>query len=95
MLRGGSNDIYNNEQKLLESCTLSKNMDSIVLWDPKVMHGVTPIHPKDHTKNAIRDVVLIGFTHCPGLEPPTLNPVLDYKEIKANINPPALVKQSF
>jgi hypothetical protein len=91
----GVNGIYNNEQKLLESCTLSKNMDSIVFWDPKVMHAVTSMHPKDHTRNAIRDVVLICFTHCPGLEPPTGNPVLDYIEIKANINPPALVKQSF
>ena len=92
---GGVNGIYNNEQKPLESCTLSKNMDSIVFWDPKVMHAVTSMHPKDHTRNAIRDVVLICFTHCPGLKPPTGNPVLDYKEIKTNINPPALVKNSF
>ncbi len=87
---GGINGIYSNEKKPLESCTLNKNMDSIVLWDPKVMHGVTSMHPKDPTKNAIRDVLLICFTHCPGLQLPTGNPVLDYKEIKANINPPAL-----
>ena len=89
---GGINGIYSNDRKPIGSCTLDKNMDSIVLWDPKVMHVVTSIHPKDPTKNAIRDVLLIGFTHCPGLQPPTGNPVLDYKEIKANINPPALLE---
>ena len=92
---GGASGIYSNDQKLLTSCTLHKNMDSIVLWDPKVMHGVTSMRPKDPTKNAIRDVLLICFTHCPGLQPPTGNPVLDYKEIKASINPPALVKHRF
>ncbi len=94
-ITGGASGIYSNDQKLLASCTLHKNMDSIVFWDPKVMHGVTSMHPKDLTKNAIRDVLLICFTHCPGLQPPTGNPVLDYKEIKASINPPALAKQGF
>ena len=92
---GGTSGIYSNDQKLLTSCTLHKNMDSIVLWDPKVMHGVTSMRPKDPTKNAIRYVLLICFTHCPGLQPPTGNPVLDYKEIKASINPPALAKHRF
>jgi len=92
---GGINSIYSNNQKLLETCTLYKNMDSIVLWDPKVMHGVSSIHPKDTTKNAIRDVLLIGFTHCPSLQPPTGDPVLDYKEIKAKINPPVLSEHEF
>ena len=87
---GGINGIYSNEQKPLESCTLNKKLDSIVLWDPMVMHGVTSIRPKDPTKNAIRDVLLICFTLCPGLQLPTGNHVLDYKEIKGNINPPAL-----
>jgi hypothetical protein len=91
-VKGGVSGIYSNDQKLIANYSLNKNMDSIVLWDPKVMHGVTSIHPKDPTKNAIRDVLLICFTHCPGLQPPTGNPVSDYKEIKANINPPALLE---
>ncbi len=90
---GGINSIYSNDQKLLGDCTLNKNMDSIVLWDPKVMHAVTSIYPKDISKNAIRDVLLICFTRCPSLQPPTGNPALDYKEIKTNINPPALLEQ--
>jgi len=89
---GGISGIYSNKQQPLESCTLTKNMDSIVLWDPKVMHGVTSMQPKDQTKNAIRDVLLICFTHSPNLQLPTGNPVLDYQEIKANINPPALAE---
>jgi len=89
---GGISSIYSNNRQLLTSSTLDKNMDSIVLWDPKVMHGVSSMRPKDTSKNAIRDVLLICFTHCPGLQPPTGNSVLDYKEIKANINPPALAE---
>jgi len=70
-------------------------MDSIVMWDPKVMHGVTAMYPKDSSKNAIRDVLLICFTHCPGLQPPKGNPSLDYEEIKANIKPPAMAEHGF
>jgi len=94
-ITGGSSSIYSNDQKLLASCILHKNMDSMVLWDPKVMHGVTSVHPKDPTKNAIRDVLLICFTHRPGLQVPTGNSILDYKEIKANINPPALSEHGY
>ncbi len=61
-ITGGDSGIYSNDQKLLASCILQKNMDSIVLWDPKVMHGVTSMHPKDRAKNAIRGVMeLSGF----------------------------------
>ncbi len=90
-ITGGINSIYSNDRKLLEECTLYKNMDSIVLWDPKVMHGVTSIHSKNMTKTAFRDVLLIGFTYCPNLLPPTGNPVLDYQEIKAKINSASFV----
>jgi len=64
---------------------LYDNLDSIILWDPKVMHGVASIYPKNSKKVAFRDVLLIGFSHAPKLQSPTGNSDLDYKEVKKNI----------
>ena len=89
-IKGGINGVYNNNKELLENCTLTNNLDSIILWDPKVMHGVTPIYPEIPENIAFRDVLLIGFTHTPNLQSPTGSTFLDYKEIKKNINPPVL-----
>jgi len=84
-ITGGVNGVYTNNKKLLKDCTLTENLDSIILWDLKVMHGVTPIYPKDSQKVAFRDVLLICFSHTPKLQVPTGNSTLDYKEIKKNI----------
>ena len=92
-IKGGINGIYDNNRELLEDCTLTNNLDSIILWDPKVMHGVTAIYPINTENIAFRDVLLIGFTHAPKLQIPTGNTLLDYKEIKESINPPFLVEQ--
>lgn len=92
-ITGGINGIYSNNRELLKSYTLTNNLDSIILWDPKVMHGVTPIRPESPKNIAFRDVLLIGFTHAPNLKPPTGNTLFDYKEIKENINPPVLLEQ--
>ena len=67
---GGVSSVYDNEGNLLATCTLRQPMDSIVVWDPYVMHGVTPIHPKNPSEPAIRDVLVIGYNHCPNLKPP-------------------------
>ncbi|MCH7514047.1 MAG: 2OG-Fe dioxygenase family protein, partial [Bacteroidetes bacterium] len=42
-------------------------MDSIMVWDPHVMHGVTPIRPENPNEPAIRDVMVIGYNFRPGL----------------------------
>ncbi len=92
-IKGGLNGVYSNNKELLKSCTLTNNLDSIILWDPKVMHGVTSTYPAQTNKRAFRDVLLIGFTHAPNLRLPTGNALIDYKEIKKNINPPVLLEQ--
>ena len=83
-LKGGINSIYANETELLKRCTLKKNMDAIVLWDPKVMHGVSDIFPKDDAKVGYRDVLLVGFTLCPHLQPPTGKKQVDYEMLMAS-----------
>jgi hypothetical protein len=92
-ITGGVNGIYNNNRELLKNATLTNHLDSIILWDPKVMHGVTPIHPKVSKNIAFRDVLLICFSHAPNLPFPTGNTISDYKIIKENINPPVLLNE--
>ena len=67
---GGVNSIYDNSCNLLASYTLDRPMDSIIVWDPYVMHGVSPIHPKDPNKPAIRDVLVLGYNYRPELKRP-------------------------
>ena len=60
-VNGGVSGIYDNDQKLIESLTLKDPMDSILIWDPFVMHGVSPIKPENLDDVAIRDTLLVGF----------------------------------
>ncbi len=58
---GGVSGIYDNDRCLLESLTLRESMDSLILWDPHVMHGVSAIRPEVPGQPAIRDVLIIGY----------------------------------
>ncbi len=68
--KGGENTVYDNDLNPLKTCTLNQPMDSIIVWDPHVMHGVTPIKPENPNESAIRDVLVIGYNYCPNLERP-------------------------
>ena len=68
---GGINTVYDNDRNPLASSTLSQPMDSVLVWDPHVMHGVTPIRPKNPAESAIRDVLVIGYNHRPDLKRPS------------------------
>ncbi|NOH10061.1 MAG: 2OG-Fe dioxygenase family protein [Chloroflexi bacterium] len=70
-VKGGENKVYDNEKNLLASTTLTDFMDSVFVWDPYVMHGVSPIYPEDSTQPAIRDVMVIGYNSKPDLQRPT------------------------
>ena len=65
---GGVNTVYDNDLNPLTSCTLLQPMDSIIVWDPHVMHGVTPIYPENPSESAIRDVLVIGYNYRPDLK---------------------------
>jgi hypothetical protein len=67
---GGVNTVHDLERREIASCTLEDKMDSVILCDPYVMHGVSPIQPEDPTQVAWRDTLLIGYEHKPGLERP-------------------------
>ena len=67
---GGKSKVCDNDRNLLATRTLRQPMDSVLVWDPHVMHGVTPIHPKNLPEPAIRDVLVIGYNYRPDLEQP-------------------------
>ncbi len=58
---GGVSCVYDNDQCPLKSLTLRESMDSLIVWDPHVMHGVSPIRPKALGQPAIRDTLIIGY----------------------------------
>ena len=68
---GGVSTVYDNQSYPLFDCGLKEPMDTMILWDPHVMHAVSPITPVCHTAEATRDVLLIGFDPSPDLRPPT------------------------
>ena len=72
-MNGGINGIYDNDRKPLAICTLRQPMDSVLVWDPHVMHGVTPIWPANPREQGIRDVLVIGYNYRPNLQRPDLN----------------------
>jgi len=59
----GVTEIVNAEGTSLGHFTLSDAGDAVFLDDARVFHGVTPIAPLDPEKPAIRDVLVITFTH--------------------------------
>ncbi len=67
---GGLNTVYDNNRNPLASWTLHQPMDSLILWDTQVMHGVDPIHPRNPGEHAFRDVLLIGYSLDPDLQRP-------------------------
>ncbi|VAW31873.1 hypothetical protein MNBD_CHLOROFLEXI01-3073 [hydrothermal vent metagenome] len=69
-VNGGVNTVYDNDCNPLASCTLHQPMDSVLVWDPHVMHGVTPIHPRNPQEQGIRDVLVIGYNYHPDLQRP-------------------------
>ena len=67
---GGENTIYDNNRNLLAKTTLNNFMDSVFVWDPFVMHGVSKIFPADAANPAVRDVIVIGYNHRPDIQHP-------------------------
>lgn len=58
---GGESSVSDDDGKVLARTTLSKPLDTLVVWDPFVLHGVTPIMPRERGMPALRDMLLIGF----------------------------------
>ena len=57
----GTTTIHDNERRLLGSFTLSHPLDSALVDDRRVYHGVTPVTPADASRAAFRDVLVLTY----------------------------------
>jgi hypothetical protein len=64
-IASGTTTIHDPGGKLLGSFTLAAPLDSALVDDARVMHGVTAVTPEDATKPAHRDVLVVTFRAKP------------------------------
>ncbi len=67
---GAESTIYDLDRRPIQSYTMQEPLDSFILEDPRIMHGVTPVHPADENELAIRDILGIDFIFSPALPRP-------------------------
>lgn len=60
-IASGTTEIFDLAQRRLDSFTLTDPLDTALVNDRKVMHGVTPIEPLDPTQLAYRDVLVATY----------------------------------
>jgi hypothetical protein len=69
-IAGGESTIYDLERRPIQSFTMREPLDSMILEDPRIMHGVTPVVPADGSTVGTRDLLGIDFIRSPNLERP-------------------------
>jgi hypothetical protein len=67
---GGTSTIYDLNREPIQSFTMRETLDSLILEDSRVMHGVTPVHVADGRETGTRDLLGIDFIDQPLLERP-------------------------
>jgi hypothetical protein len=67
---GGETTLYDLDRKPIERYTLRETLDSLILEDARVLHGVTPVYPADGETAGLRDVLGVDFLYSPHLERP-------------------------
>jgi hypothetical protein len=69
-IAGGESTIYDLERRPIQHYVLREPLDSMILEDPRIMHGVTPVHPADGRTLGTRDLLGLDFLFRPHLQPP-------------------------
>jgi hypothetical protein len=67
---GGVSTIYDLGRNPIRRFTMRETLDSLILEDPRIMHGVTPVHSADGQTVGIRDLLGVDFIYCPDIRPP-------------------------
>jgi hypothetical protein len=62
-VRSGVTSLVAPDGTMLGSFTLVEPMDTVLLDDLRVLHGVTPVQPIDPTQPSTRDVLVVTFRH--------------------------------
>jgi len=71
---GAESTIYDLNRVPLGRYTMREPLDSLILEDPRVLHGVTPVHSTDGRAPGTRDLLGVDFIYSPRLEPPAGSP---------------------
>jgi hypothetical protein len=69
-IEGGETTIYDLDRRPVWRHTLQETLDSLILEDPRILHGVTPVHSADGRTPGTRDMLGLDFLYRPHLEPP-------------------------
>jgi hypothetical protein len=67
---GGESTIYDLDRKPIWTGTMRESLDSMILEDPRVMHGVTSVHSADGLRPGTRDLLGVDFIYSPRLQRP-------------------------
>jgi hypothetical protein len=62
-IASGMTTIHDMDRAPLGSFTLTRPLDSALVDDGRVFHGVTPVEPLDPSQPAYRDVLVVTFRH--------------------------------
>jgi hypothetical protein len=65
---GGETTIYDLGGKPIQRYTMQDTLDSLILEDPRIMHGVTPVHSADGRTVGMRDLLGVDFIYSPHLQ---------------------------
>jgi hypothetical protein len=64
---GGETTIYDLDRRPIRSHTMREELDSLILEDPRIMHGVTPVHSADGRTEGVRDLLGVDFICNPSV----------------------------
>jgi hypothetical protein len=67
---GAESTIYDLKRRPIVCHTMREPLDSFILEDPRVLHGVTPVRSGDARSPGTRDVLGVDFIYSPDLRPP-------------------------
>ncbi|MEJ5022931.1 2OG-Fe dioxygenase family protein [Ochrobactrum vermis] len=66
---GGVSSIHAPDGAEIASFTLEEPFEAVLLDDRRLLHGVTPIYPRDKTTNGHRDVLVVTFKRTTKWDP--------------------------
>jgi hypothetical protein len=64
-IAGGETTIYDLDRQTIWNCTMLEPLDSLILEDPRIMHGVTPVRSADGQTAGTRDLLGLDFIYRP------------------------------
>ncbi|WP_159980007.1 2OG-Fe dioxygenase family protein [Roseobacter cerasinus] len=64
---GGLSRIHAEDHSIAAELCLKNRLDTLFWADEQVLHSVTPIRPSDTQRSAVRDILILGYTHSPNI----------------------------